>query len=159
MLIPGGSSALASPGNSQVRWFAGRRSARNSPCKSSPLWCALSMAAGICRPPRIIVLTADSPIDEDSYYENTTWCNRDLIPIPPERRTWDVWGYFGMNGTYLHKTSSGSRLRELSRLLDCFRVLHICLADGKHAVILRVEPERCNRMCCQFFVSPLLFTQ
>lgn len=44
------------------------------------------------------ILYADSnrPIDEDSYYENTTWCNRDLIPIPPERRTWDVWGYFGM---------------------------------------------------------------
>ncbi|KAK2745597.1 hypothetical protein FQN55_006087 [Onygenales sp. PD_40] len=35
------------------------------------------------------------PIDENATYKNTTWCNRDLIPIPPERRTWGVWGYFG----------------------------------------------------------------
>ncbi|BFZ60594.1 hypothetical protein YB2330_001634 [Saitoella coloradoensis] len=35
------------------------------------------------------------PKDEDAGYDNTTWCNRDLIPIPPDRRTWDVWGYFG----------------------------------------------------------------
>lgn len=36
-----------------------------------------------------------SPKDENSYYENTTWCNRDLIPIPPDRRTFGVWSYFG----------------------------------------------------------------
>ncbi|KAL2852080.1 hypothetical protein BJY01DRAFT_208458 [Aspergillus pseudoustus] len=35
------------------------------------------------------------PVDEDADYENTTWCNRDLIPIPPERRTYGVWSYFG----------------------------------------------------------------
>lgn len=36
-----------------------------------------------------------SPIDEDSYYQNTQWCNRDLIPIPEERRVWNTAGYFG----------------------------------------------------------------
>lgn len=36
-----------------------------------------------------------SPVDEDAQYENTTWCNRDLIPIPPNRRTYGVWSYFG----------------------------------------------------------------
>lgn len=40
-----------------------------------------------------------SPIDQNSYYQNTAWCNRDLIPIPPERRTWGIWGYFG---EYIH---------------------------------------------------------
>ncbi|KAJ5168645.1 uncharacterized protein N7482_004239 [Penicillium canariense] len=35
------------------------------------------------------------PKDEDAQYENTTWCNRDLIPIPPDRRTYGVLSYFG----------------------------------------------------------------
>ena len=35
------------------------------------------------------------PIDEDADYENTYWCNRDLIPIPPSRRTWTWQGYAG----------------------------------------------------------------
>ena len=26
------------------------------------------------------------PVDEDSTYRNTLWCNRNLIPIPPTRR-------------------------------------------------------------------------
>ncbi|KAJ5755857.1 hypothetical protein N7533_005400 [Penicillium manginii] len=37
------------------------------------------------------------PKDEDAQYENTTWCNRDLIPTPPDRRTYGVWSYFGAN--------------------------------------------------------------
>lgn len=36
-----------------------------------------------------------SPKDEDANYENTTWCNRDLIPIPPDRRTFHIWSYLG----------------------------------------------------------------
>jgi hypothetical protein len=36
-----------------------------------------------------------SPVDEDAQYENTTWCKSDLIPIPPDRRTYGVWSYFG----------------------------------------------------------------
>ncbi|RDA94095.1 hypothetical protein CP533_5266 [Ophiocordyceps camponoti-saundersi (nom. inval.)] len=35
------------------------------------------------------------PKDEDANYDNTTWCNRDLIPTPPERRTFGVWSYLG----------------------------------------------------------------
>lgn len=35
------------------------------------------------------------PVDEDAEYENTYWCNRDLIPIPPERRTWTWQGFAG----------------------------------------------------------------
>ncbi|RDA83983.1 hypothetical protein CP532_6965 [Ophiocordyceps camponoti-leonardi (nom. inval.)] len=35
------------------------------------------------------------PRDEDANYDNTTWCNRDLIPTPPERRTFGVWSYLG----------------------------------------------------------------
>jgi NCS1 family nucleobase:cation symporter-1 len=43
------------------------------------------------------ILTRSSPKDEDAQYENTTWCNRDLIPTPPDRRTYGVWSYFGAN--------------------------------------------------------------
>ncbi|KAL1859665.1 hypothetical protein VTK73DRAFT_7515 [Phialemonium thermophilum] len=53
------------------------------------------------------------PKDEDAHYENTTWCNRDLIPIPPERRTYDVWSYFGywtVSGSCISAWSTGSTL-------------------------------------------------
>ena len=29
------------------------------------------------------------------YADNTQWCNRDLIPIPPDRQTWSWEGYAG----------------------------------------------------------------
>ncbi|KAL2849704.1 permease for cytosine/purines, uracil, thiamine, allantoin-domain-containing protein [Aspergillus pseudodeflectus] len=53
------------------------------------------------------------PVDEDADYENTTWCNRDLIPIPPERRTYGVWSYFGywtVSGSCISAWSTGSTL-------------------------------------------------
>ncbi|KAL4773513.1 permease for cytosine/purines, uracil, thiamine, allantoin-domain-containing protein [Aspergillus nidulans var. acristatus] len=53
------------------------------------------------------------PVDEDADYENTTWCNRDLIPIPPERRTYGVWSYFGywtVSGACVSAWSTGSTL-------------------------------------------------
>ncbi|KAL6245852.1 hypothetical protein RBB50_007005 [Rhinocladiella similis] len=53
------------------------------------------------------------PKDEDSYYENTRWCNRDLIPMPPERRTWGIWGYCGywtVSGSCISAWSTGSTL-------------------------------------------------
>ncbi|KIW50610.1 hypothetical protein, variant [Exophiala xenobiotica] len=53
------------------------------------------------------------PKDENSYYENTRWCNRDLIPMPAERRTWGIWGYFGywtVSGSCISAWSTGSTL-------------------------------------------------
>ncbi|KAJ5090049.1 hypothetical protein N7532_008733 [Penicillium argentinense] len=53
------------------------------------------------------------PKDEDANYENTTWCNRDLIPIPPDRRTYGVWSYFGywtVSGSCISAWSTGSTL-------------------------------------------------
>lgn len=44
--------------------------------------------------PQLIVA---SPTDGDTTYENTLWCNRDLIPMPPERRTFGIWGYCGQS--------------------------------------------------------------
>ncbi|KAL8960260.1 MAG: hypothetical protein Q9193_003003 [Seirophora villosa] len=35
------------------------------------------------------------PVDNEAGYENTHWCNRDLIPIPSKRRTWSWQGYVG----------------------------------------------------------------
>ncbi|KAL4999446.1 permease for cytosine/purines, uracil, thiamine, allantoin-domain-containing protein [Aspergillus recurvatus] len=53
------------------------------------------------------------PVDEDADYANTTWCNRDLIPTPPERRTYGVWSYFGywtVSGACVSAWSTGSTL-------------------------------------------------
>ncbi|KAL4936574.1 hypothetical protein BDV06DRAFT_227752 [Aspergillus oleicola] len=53
------------------------------------------------------------PVDDDAEYENSTWCNRDLIPIPPERRTYGVWSYFGywtVSGSCISAWSTGSTL-------------------------------------------------
>ncbi|KAK8209476.1 NCS1 family nucleobase:cation symporter-1 [Phyllosticta capitalensis] len=37
----------------------------------------------------------ECPVDENSSYRNTYWCNRDLIPMPEDRRTWTWQGYAG----------------------------------------------------------------
>ncbi|KAK7704124.1 hypothetical protein SLS64_008682 [Diaporthe eres] len=37
----------------------------------------------------------ECPVDEDANYRNTFWCNRDLIPIPEDRRTWTWQGFAG----------------------------------------------------------------
>ncbi|EPE03023.1 ncs1 nucleoside transporter family protein [Ophiostoma piceae UAMH 11346] len=53
------------------------------------------------------------PKDEDSGHENTTWCNRDLIPIPVSRRTYGIWSYFGywtVSGSCISAWSTGSTL-------------------------------------------------
>ncbi|KAL7908463.1 permease for cytosine/purines, uracil, thiamine, allantoin domain-containing protein [Trichoderma velutinum] len=55
----------------------------------------------------------ECPKDEDANYENTTWCNRDLIPIPPDRRTFHMWSYLGywtVSGSNLSAWSLGSTL-------------------------------------------------
>lgn len=33
--------------------------------------------------------------DETHNEETTAWCNRDLIPLPPSRRTWGWFNFFG----------------------------------------------------------------
>jgi hypothetical protein len=66
------------------------------------------------------------PKKGDSYYENTRWCNRDLIPMPPERRTWGIWGYFGM---HLEVADTKHIGLDNGRLLDRVWVLHICLVN------------------------------
>ena len=35
----------------------------------------------------------ECPVDADGGYVNDRWTNRDLIPIPPERRTYKVWSF------------------------------------------------------------------
>ncbi|KAK4063638.1 hypothetical protein Trihar35433_8346 [Trichoderma harzianum] len=55
----------------------------------------------------------ECPKDEDANYDNTTWCNRDLIPIPPDRRTFHIWSYLGywtVSGSNLSAWSLGSTL-------------------------------------------------
>ncbi|KAM4067150.1 purine-cytosine permease family protein [Hirsutella rhossiliensis] len=55
----------------------------------------------------------ECPRDNDAHYENTTWCNRDLIPIPPARRTFGVLSYLGywtVSGSNISAWSTGSTL-------------------------------------------------
>lgn len=33
--------------------------------------------------------------DESRREETTAWCNRDLVPLPPSRRTWGWFNFFG----------------------------------------------------------------
>lgn len=33
--------------------------------------------------------------DETRQEETTAWCNRDLVPLPPARRTWGWFNFFG----------------------------------------------------------------
>jgi NCS1 family nucleobase:cation symporter-1 len=35
----------------------------------------------------------ECPVDEDAGYVNDRWTNRDLIPIPPDRRTYKIWSF------------------------------------------------------------------
>lgn len=35
----------------------------------------------------------ECPVDADGAYENDRWTNRDLIPIPPDRRTYKIWSF------------------------------------------------------------------
>lgn len=44
---------------------------------------------------RTWVQALECPVDEDADYRNTFWCNRDLIPIPYDRRTWTWQGFSG----------------------------------------------------------------
>ena len=49
------------------------------------------------RKPRLQTLSQklQCPIDPHANYSNSFWCNRDLIPIPANRRTWTWQGYAG----------------------------------------------------------------
>ncbi|KAK5119841.1 hypothetical protein LTR85_007167 [Meristemomyces frigidus] len=58
----------------------------------------------------------ECPVDEDAGYHNTFWCNRDLIPIPPDRQTWNWQGYAGywiVAGINTTAWTSGSSLLSL----------------------------------------------
>ncbi|KAK4501382.1 hypothetical protein PRZ48_007191 [Zasmidium cellare] len=58
----------------------------------------------------------ECPVDEDAGYHNTFWCNRDLIPIPQDRRTWTWQGYAGywvIAGINTTAWTSGSSLLTL----------------------------------------------
>ncbi|RFU32379.1 hypothetical protein B7463_g3981, partial [Scytalidium lignicola] len=58
----------------------------------------------------------ECPVDDDANYENTYWCNRDLIPIPEDRRTW-TWqgfaGYWIITGANNSAWTAGSTLLAL----------------------------------------------
>ena len=43
------------------------------------------------------VLKADPARQE----ETTAWCNRDLVPLPPSRRTWGWFNFFGAASLYI----------------------------------------------------------
>ncbi|KAI8671919.1 hypothetical protein NCS57_00668400 [Fusarium keratoplasticum] len=57
----------------------------------------------------------ECPKDDEANYDNTQWCNRDLIPIPPERQTYGQWSYVGywtVSGSCVSAWTTGSTLLE-----------------------------------------------
>ncbi|KAK6856717.1 hypothetical protein PG995_006904 [Apiospora arundinis] len=62
------------------------------------------------------VTKLECPVDDDANYRNTFWCNRDLIPIPEDRRTW-TWqgfaGYWVITGINTTAWTAGSSLLSL----------------------------------------------
>ncbi|KAK7415946.1 hypothetical protein QQX98_005519 [Neonectria punicea] len=57
----------------------------------------------------------ECPKDDEANYDNTQWCNRDLIPIPAERQTYGQWSYVGywtVSGSCVSAWTTGSTLLE-----------------------------------------------
>ncbi|EIM84155.1 uncharacterized protein STEHIDRAFT_123633 [Stereum hirsutum FP-91666 SS1] len=53
------------------------------------------------------------PIDKDADYKNDNWTNRDLIPMPAERRTYKIWSFFiywCISGMCISAYTTGSTL-------------------------------------------------
>ncbi|KZP26398.1 NCS1 family nucleobase:cation symporter-1 [Athelia psychrophila] len=62
---------------------------------------------------KTVVERLECPVDENATYENDRWTNRDLIPIPPQRRTYKVWSYFVywcISGSNISAYTTGSSL-------------------------------------------------
>ncbi|KAF9260965.1 hypothetical protein L218DRAFT_1079024 [Marasmius fiardii PR-910] len=62
---------------------------------------------------RQILKHIEVPIDQDAHYKNDHWTNRDLIPMPPERRTYKIWSYFiywCISGMCISAYTTGSTL-------------------------------------------------
>ncbi|KIM78524.1 hypothetical protein PILCRDRAFT_824427 [Piloderma croceum F 1598] len=60
-----------------------------------------------------IVKRLECPVDVNATYHNDRWTNRDLIPIPPERRTYKIWSYFiywCISGSNISAYTAGSTL-------------------------------------------------
>ncbi|KAG7087947.1 hypothetical protein E1B28_011991 [Marasmius oreades] len=62
---------------------------------------------------RRLLKRIEVPIDQDAHYKNDQWTNRDLIPMPPERRTYKIWSYFiywCISGMCISAYTTGSTL-------------------------------------------------
>lgn len=69
---------------------------------------------------KAILKRLECPVDEDAGYTNDRWTNRDLIPIPPNRRTYRIWSF----AVSLTSRVSSCELI-VSDLLVCIRLLHL----------------------------------
>ena len=83
------------------------------------------------------MIDVSRPKDKHSYYDNTRWCNRDLIPMPPERRTWGIWGYCGR---WTQMWFGRAYMLTCFRILDCLWILYLGMVDGKHTACLWAQP-------------------
>lgn len=48
--------------------------------------------------------------DETRNEETTAWCNRDLVPLPPSRRTWGWFNFFGAGSLYVDPSEMQPRV-------------------------------------------------
>lgn len=66
----------------------------------------------------------ECPVDSDAGYVNDRWTNRDLIPIPVERRTYKIWSFAV---SHLVEICSPSSYADLVDLLVRLGSLYQCL--------------------------------
>ncbi|ESK93519.1 ncs1 nucleoside transporter family protein [Moniliophthora roreri MCA 2997] len=62
---------------------------------------------------RRLLRRIEVPIDPDATYKNDHWTNRDLIPMPKERRTYAIWSYciyWCISGMCISAYTTGSTL-------------------------------------------------
>ncbi|KAH7910773.1 permease for cytosine/purines, uracil, thiamine, allantoin-domain-containing protein [Hygrophoropsis aurantiaca] len=84
------------------------------------------------------------PIDDNAEYENDHWTNRDLIPMPAERRTYKIWSYFiywCISGLCISAYTMGSTL--LAYGLTAPQAI-VCLVIG--AILVGVLSVACGWM-------------
>ncbi|GBE85495.1 permease for cytosine/purines, uracil, thiamine, allantoin-domain-containing protein [Sparassis latifolia] len=73
----------------------------------------MSVPAESQSPMRRFLKAIEVPIDKDADYQNDHWTNRDLIPMPAERRTYAIWSYFiywCISGLCISAYTSGSTM-------------------------------------------------
>jgi len=78
--------------------------------------------------------------DEDEHEQVDSWSNRDLIPLPPSRRTWGwfhFFGYWTLNSLNVSNWQTPNTF--LCKLCGVPRVKYLADTSGQHMDFLSVR--------------------